>query len=153
MNNDKLKLIIKKIFGVGIVFVIAIGLWLVGSPSNARKIQDDKECLATLNNIKYQIASYLRRKKSLPKTLSELDIKANNLSTMEYSDLSKDEKYKYRICVNFHFNYSKDGEVYNYSFYDLSGDDYRYTSGRNCFNFECEKDKDNSWYSCNYVAD
>lgn len=132
--------------GVVVLFVttIVVGLYLGGSPSDARQVRVDGIVSSLLEGYRYEIQQYYKKEGELPSHLDDIDNTSIEYSlqriqgrTIEYIP-GNDGAYE--LCVYFHGNTY---DVARYGIEPVRGEYpnfYRHESGRTCFHLDALSD-------------
>ena len=124
------------ISGVAVLITVAIGFWLVGTPSMQRDRKLDERRISDLQMLESYVTSFWQNNKQLPKLLS--DLKFDNLPKDPQTGIQYDYivtgDLSYQLCADFKLisqvTNDKIPQVYP-SFYPENWD---HKSGRVCFN-------------------
>ena len=94
---------------VGVLVLIAIvsGFFIIGTPSDLRKLREDENKVNDLRNIQYQIVYFWQLKQTLPESLTELNDPLSGFTLPK--DVQTGEAYKYertssssfKLCATF----------------------------------------------------
>lgn len=126
------------------VVLIVVGVWLAGTPGEARAKRFDQARVQDLNAISNAVTNYYNAKNSLPVTVAELDAanqKAYN-QTLNLKDPQTGKAYEYRVtggssgrefelCAEFNAAYKTN--AYNSVSYGLNNNIWDHDAGRDCF--------------------
>lgn len=89
---------------LAVIATIAVSLWIVGSPAQARKAAADRARASSLQSLQNQVISYYESHKGLPQKLDDLDASNSDLldpvtkRPYEYKILGP---RRYRFCAVF----------------------------------------------------
>ena len=116
-----------------VVTVVAVGVFLTGSPMQARVQSLDTERVRSLMNLSGAIERYHDDRHALPRSLDELAAAQPGLAPADLRDPQTGAQYEYlptgkdtyRLCAVFGMPSEPEGEVF-----------WRHARGRNCFDFE-----------------
>ncbi len=143
----------KKLSLLGIALIslgIIAGFFVAGSPMSARKMALDQTRIYDLQNIQGRIIYFWQNKKTLPKSLTDLNSQIDGYIVP--SDPESNSSYEYRaidnlsfeLCATFNLPSSdmKNGEVIPLSgnYYPSLGENWAHKDGRVCFERTIDKD-------------
>lgn len=134
------------LIGSAVLFValVSVGIWLAGTPSEARAKRFDQARVQDLNAISNAVTNYYNAKKALPATIAEVDAynqKAYN-QTLNLKDPQTGQAYEYRItgdsmgrefelCAD--FNVENKTNSYNRVSYGPDNNIWDHEAGHDCF--------------------
>jgi len=130
---------ISRIFKISVVLfvigIIAIGLYFVGSPQQARMKKFDKQKISDLQRLSHFIDGYYRENEKLPDKLEELKQNKPNLNitdpqTNKEYQYEKIENGKYKLCAEFN---NSQTDVKRYYPTPRGGEKWNYQQGESCF--------------------
>lgn len=125
---------------VAVIFAIAVGFFIMGSPAQVRLYRFDAQKVSDLQSIQYQIVNYFQQKESLPVNLEEL---ADPLSGWTMPKDPQGGAYRYektgdlsfKLCAE--FNAESQGSDPSVSrpvdIYGVEGENWQHGTGEVCF--------------------
>lgn len=131
-----------------VVAVVAIALWIAGSPATERGRRLDNQRLSDLQNITYAIDGYYSRNASLPASLDDLTGKGpgheygvgrttDPVTEAPYEYIVNDAT-KYQLCATFDVASNvEDKEMYPTAPY-TTGPEWTHPAGYHCFTVDAE---------------
>jgi hypothetical protein len=126
-----------------VVWAVAWGFVVIGSPFEQRERRFDEKRVNDLQTIQSQLVNYWQRKGSLPVNLNELEdsisgflVPVDSQTSQAYEYSTEDKKLKFRLCAT--FNKAISGEESRVSLKPVLprgefSDNWRHDSGRQCF--------------------
>lgn len=135
----------------GIIFVIGVGLWVIGSPQQERARRFDELRIGHLQQIQYQIFTYYQYKQRLPDVLSDLNVQSNGFELPHDPQTGKEYEYSkktdtdFELCGVFSASQNENSQYYP-KFMPLppmpTNVDYnwKHEKGHVCFNRTIDKD-------------
>ncbi|PSO44567.1 MAG: hypothetical protein BRC22_02315, partial [Parcubacteria group bacterium QH_9_35_7] len=130
---------ISRIFKISVVLfvigIIAIGLYFVGSPQQARMKKFDKQKISDLQRLSHFIDGYYRENEKLPDKLEELKQNKPNLSitdpqTNRKYQYEKIKNRQYKLCAEFNNSQTESKRYYPTP---RREEKWNYQQGESCF--------------------
>lgn len=118
-----------------VIFSIATGFMVIGSPRTQRNQRVDAQRIADLQNIQSQVISYWQNKGVLPGAISDLNDSLTYYSLPKDPDTNVDYEYQragafdFMLCAVFSVDQPSNTSYY----YQSGGDNWTYQRGRTCF--------------------
>jgi hypothetical protein len=116
---------------IAVLAVVAAGLWMIGSPGDARRLRLDARRLGDLRAIATIVDVHWSRERALPASLDEISPAVGATSTV---DPVSGQRYEYRVidagayelCATFEAEWQPGMYGYDDAFW-------RHGAGRHCF--------------------
>lgn len=133
------------LIGASILFIVlvVVGIWLAGSPQDARLKRFDDARIQDLNAISNAVTNFYNKKDKLPTTVVELDEQNQRdyNQTLNLKDPQSGVAYEYRVistttrefelCAQFNLENQSEAIMY-YEPYG-KGNTWQHSAGRDCF--------------------
>ncbi len=129
------KFMLWKAIGV-VVFVIAFGIYSVGSPTDARKVRFDERRTQDLSSIQWELVNYWQKKQVLPTELVELNDPLSSFTmptdpvTGEVYEYQKIGDLRFELCADFTLPTQ---QASNIAYGPKTFDSFDHKEGRQCF--------------------
>lgn len=134
---------ITAVASLAVLAAVVAGFCVVGSPSNARAVENDQERVAALQSMQYQVTNFWQQKQRLPNTAQELIDPASpeplpvDPQTGAIYEYEKVGEYDFALCANFETDSQKaqQSEKGNRAPYDVPTDmsSWEHGIGETCF--------------------
>lgn len=119
--------------------VVAAGLWMIGSPGDARRLRLDERRLSDLRAIATSVDVHWSRQQRLPASLDEL---APGVVATSTADPASGQRYEYRaldantyeLCATFEADWQAGMHGYDEAFW-------RHGAGRHCYRLTAKEIK------------
>ncbi len=152
MNREELRSLVRTVFIVCFIVTLALGLWIVGTPENARKKKEDLALIDNLIDITNEIGRYIGRNNGLPKTLDTLSVNKNKIKNIIYNPGDqKNGTYDCLLCSKFNLEGGPEDCANRYYQYRLSKQFCKHSAGHVCFKIRCSKGKSDDSIFCSPV--